>query len=449
MSNTEHSKLTNPMSPIDKLRVAIDATQIVSGGSGGVAQAILGLVHALGQLQDGSQEYVIVVDSQHQIDWLRPLSGSNQRFVLKPQIAKRRGNRFTKGLLRSLRPAARYVRHHLDGRARRWPEVPVSDGFYESLDCDVLHFPHQGFVLCALPTIYTPHDLQHLHYPQFFTASAIAARETLYRGGCQLAHTVVVASQWIKDDVIRQYGISPQKVQIIPWGTPTQAFHEPSQEQLLAVKSRYQLKQPFAIFPAVTWPHKNHLRLFEALAYLRDTHGLIVRLVATGSRYEPFWPQIEAGLDALALRSQVTFLGFVPDEDLRALYRLSQFLVMPTLFESDSFPIYEAWLEGVPVACSNVCSLPDQVMDAASLFDPHDVESMADSIARLATDAALREDLCRRGYRRLKDFSWECTAKSYRAAFRRAANRRLSQEERWQLGWDWMREPQRQREGQP
>jgi glycosyltransferase involved in cell wall biosynthesis len=437
------------MRPIEKLRVAIDATQIVSGGSGGVAQAILGLVHALGQLNDGSEEYVIVVDSQQQMDWLRPLSASNQQFVIRPPSPNRRGNNFTQRLRRSLRPAARYIRHHLDGRPRRWPEIPVSDGFYESLGCEVLHFPHQGFILCALPTIYTPHDLQHLHYPQFFTASAIAGRETIYRGGCQLAQTVVVASQWIKDDVVRQYGVSPEKVQIIPWGAPTQAFSEPAPEHLLAVKSRYQLEQPFAIFPAVTWPHKNHLRLFEALAAVRAQHGLIVRLVCTGSRYEPFWPQIEARLDALALRSQVKFLGFVPDEDLRAIYRLSQFLVMPTLFESDSFPIYEAWLEGVPVVCSNVCSLPDQVMDAATLFDPNDVESMADAIARLAINAALRMDLSRRGYRRLKDFDWECTAKSYRAVFRRAVNRRLSQEERRLLAWDWMREPQRQGDGQP
>ena len=65
-------------------------------------------------------------------------------------------------------PAARYIQHLLS-IPREWPEVPVSDGFFESLGCEVVHFPTQGYVLCALPTIYNPHDLQHLHYPQFFT----------------------------------------------------------------------------------------------------------------------------------------------------------------------------------------------------------------------------------------------------------------------------------------
>jgi glycosyltransferase involved in cell wall biosynthesis len=96
---------------------------------------------------------------------------------------------------------------------------------------------------------------------------------------------VVVASRWIKDDIVRKYGIAPPKVQIIPWGAPSQAYAEPSAEDLQAVRTKYQLEQPFAIYPAVTWPHKNHLRLFEALAYLRDQRGLIIRLVATGSRY--------------------------------------------------------------------------------------------------------------------------------------------------------------------
>jgi glycosyltransferase involved in cell wall biosynthesis len=140
------------------------------------------------------------------------------------------------------------------------------------------------------------------------------------------------------------------------------------------------------------------------------------------------------------------FMGFGTEVDLRALYRLSQDLLMPTLFESDSFPIYEAWLEGTPVACSAVCSLPEQVMEAAVLFDPYSVESIANAIASLATNAAVREELQKRGRRRLKDFDWERTAKAYRAVSRRAAKRELHEEDRALLSWDWMQEPRRAQE---
>ena len=164
------------------------------------------------------------------------------------------------------------------------------------------------------------------------------------------------------------------------------------------LKLKYDLKQPFALYPAMTWPHKNHLGLLEALALLRDRDQLRVRLVCTGTIFEPFRPQIERRLDRLNLRSQVSFLGFVPEEDLRAVYRLCQFMVMPTLFESDSFPIYEAWSEGVPVTCSDVTSLPDQVRDAALLFDPHQVASISNAVRAMTGDEALRNRLRERGF---------------------------------------------------
>ena len=151
----------------------------------------------------------------------------------------------------------------------------------------------------------------------------------------------------------------------------------------------------------------------------------------------------------LNLSSQVKFLGFVPEEDLRALYRLAQFLVMPTLYEADSCPIHEAWSEGLPVASSNATALPDQVQDAGLLFDPKDILDIVDALERMATDQKLRDELRERGFRRVKDFDWERTAKAYRALYRRAADRPLTEEDQVLLQWDWLRTPQRTVEATP
>ena len=440
----------------DSLRVAIDA-QCRPATGGGVAQAIIGLIESIGRL-DGPETYVVIVESQEELKWLRRFGGPNQRFVIKPQretrgysyIALRSlyrvfGAHYAVRRLRPIKSVARYAIKLLSRGAANMA-TPVSDGFYESLGCHVVHFPHQNFVICSQPSVYNPHDLQHLHYPEFFTREAIARRESVYRTGCQRAHTVVAASQWIKDDIITQYEISPEKIQVIPWGTPTEAYEEPPEEYLHHVKKKYSLRQPFAFYPAVTWPHKNHLRLIEALAHLRDKFGLKVHLVCTSSIDEQFWPHIKKRIDQLNIQDQVRFLDYVPEVDLRAIYRLSQFLVMPSLFESDSFPVYEAWLEGVPVACSNVTSLPDQVADAALLFDPFNLESIANAVAKLATDAVLRERLRERGYQRVKDFNWKRTAKAYRAIYRRAAGFPLTEEDQAILSWDWMRYPKRKLE---
>lgn len=425
------------MSTAHNFKIAIDA-RVMPGLTGGVAQAIMSLVHGLGQLKDGDESYIIIVASQAQWNWLQPYLGPNQQLVMKPTASSSRKRSLLK---QALLPAVWYLRGVLSACSRHWPEVPISDGFHESLGCDVLHLPTQSFILCSIPTIYNPHDLQHLHYPQFWTSSMIAWRETIYPAGCHFSQTVVVGSQWVKDDVIRHYRINPDKVQVIPEAPPTQLYPEPTREYLAEVKSKYQLEEPFALYPAVTWAHKNHLRLLEALAYLRDTRGMSIRLVCTGSPYEPFWPTIQRRMDELRLGQWVRFLGFVPDQDLRAIYRLAQFLVLPSLFEASSLPMFEAWLEGVPVACSNSTALPDQAQDAALLFDPTNVEAIANAVAKLATEKELHEELRRRGYRRLRGFDGERTAKAYRAVYRRAARRPLSQEDRWLLKWDWMREP--------
>jgi glycosyltransferase involved in cell wall biosynthesis len=252
----------------------------------------------------------------------------------------------------------------------------------------------------------------------------------------------------VKEDVIHQYRIRPDKVQVIPEGPPTQSYPEPSQDLLMKIKNKYQLELPFMLYPAVTWVHKNHIRLIEALAYLRERRpDLCLRLICVGARYEQFWPYIEKRLRDLKMETQVRFLGFVPEEDLRAIYRLAEFMIQPSLFEASSLPIFEAWLEGTPVACSDATALPDQVMDAALLFDPSSIESIANAIVQMTLSKEVQEEFRAKGFRRLGDFDCERTAKAYRAVYRRAAGFPLTEEDQWLLKWDWMLEPQRKKEG--
>jgi glycosyltransferase involved in cell wall biosynthesis len=187
------------------------------------------------------------------------------------------------------------------------------------------------------------------------------------------------------------------------------------------------------------WPHKNHLRLLEALAYLKDKFSLVIHLVCTGARGD-FWPTIESAVNRLELQDQVKFLGIVSREELQALYGLCNFVVVPTLFEAASGPVFEAWNAGAPVACSNVTSLPQQVGKAALVFDPYDVTSIAHAMKTLNSDLKLKADLIARGHLRLRDFSWERTARAFRAVYRRAARRPLTEDEEILLSHDWMSE---------
>lgn len=422
------------------LQIAIAAQIVPNTGAGGAETVLAGLIQALGQL-DGPEIFTVIAHPAAP-DWLQPRIGPNQRIVVAPTTGDaRQPLEWLKRLLGPLRPAFRSAWRAAFGTSEPllFPRIERSDGFLERLACAVVHIPYQSFTISSLPTIYNPHDLQHLHLPQFFEPAAIARRETVYRAACNHAHTVAVGSGWVKRDIHLNYGVPDAKIQVIPWAPPTQVFGSPTPGRLDEIRNRYALPSQFAYYPAMIWEHKNHLRLLEALALLRDRDGLTVNLVCTGAPYPPFWPRVAERLHALDLDSQVRFLGMVPADELRSLYRLARFVVVPTLFEAASAPVFEAWQEDVPVACSTVTSLPEQAGSAALLFDPLSVDAIADAVRRMATDAALRADLVRRGSRRLCDFSWERTARAYRAVYRRAAGLVLGDEDRDLLAWDWAR----------
>jgi glycosyltransferase involved in cell wall biosynthesis len=281
-----------------------------------------------------------------------------------------------------------------------------------------------------VPSIFNPWDLQHLHHPEFFSAPVLANRAAAYPVHCRRASAVVTASRWTRHDVIDRYDIEPGRVYVIPLAaatTPTVTA-----EDIGHVRSMYRLPDMFALYPAQTWPHKNHLRLIEALALIRDRYRLRVPLVCTGAR-NGFWPTIAKRVEELKLRQDALFLGFVPDRDLATLYRLASFVVIPSLFEGWGFPVIEAFQAGAPLTSSDATALREYAGGAALLFDPTSVDSIAEAVVRMATDGELRRALSQQGRDRATMFSWGRAAKTHRALYRRVVGRELSDEDAWLL----------------
>jgi glycosyltransferase involved in cell wall biosynthesis len=413
------------------LLVGVDA-RLISGVSGGVETVVIGLASGLSKLaqdDDRDEEYAFLVHPGHD-DWLRPYvhgrvytvparrSPSGSSYLAR---AKRR----TGSLLPSVRAAWRSVPspHWMAHRT-----LPASDGTFESLGARVVHFPFQSAFLTEIPSIYHPHDLQHLHYPQFFDARTRMRRELHYRTYCLQAEMVAVSSEWARRDLMAAYQLPPSKVWVVPWAPILTEYEHPSKALMGQLRDRYSLPREFILYPAQTWPHKNHLRLLDALNILRQ-RGIRVPLVCTG-RQNDFFREISARSRALELEEQTHWLGFVSPKDLRGLYELASGVVVPTLFEAASGPIWDAFASGVAVACSNVTSLPDQVGDAALLFDPYDPEAIASAIEKLWLNEDLRTTLAERGRKQVARFSWERTAATFRAHYRRIAQRPLTEEDR-------------------
>jgi glycosyltransferase involved in cell wall biosynthesis len=121
---------------------------------------------------------------------------------------------------------------------------------------------------------------------------------------------------------------------------------------------------------------------------------------------------------------ELVFTGYVPDEDLVALYNAADLFVYPSIFEGFGLPALEAMACGTPVITSNTSALPETVGDAALMVDPLDVEALAGIIAAVLRDADLRERLRAQGLERAAGFSWEATARIILNVYRQALQKR-------------------------
>jgi glycosyltransferase involved in cell wall biosynthesis len=405
------------------LRVCIDA-RVDPAHVGGVAGVLLGLASGLTQLSDGNEEYLFLVPTGG-AEWLEPFVGSGDflRTTATDWAAS------TSSFMMRLPGARRVWQTATAHRPARWPPIPKSDGTLEGAAVDLVHFVAQTAFITDVPSIFHPHDLQHVHLPDNFTSFQRRRRELEYGTFCRRAAFVPVTSEWVRGDVIRHFGLPAEKVAVVPWAPPTLAYQVPDSAALAAARDRFELPSRFLFYPAYAWPHKNHLALFRALARLRDEEGLSISLVCTGGESE-YASELLRHRHALGLDGQVWWLGFVGPDDLRTLFELCDGVVVTTLFEAASGPVWEAFVAGAPVACSNVTSLPAQVGDAAIVFDPHDEDAIVAAVRQLWLDNFLRTELGRKGHERVREFTWERTARHFRAHYRRLTGQNLDEADR-------------------
>ena len=413
------------------LRVAINAKLSGDGVAGGIEQAVSGLIYGLGQLVDGDEEYVVVCAPGSRA-WLESLIGPNTRIFERPLPAADRTAMSVASLpaLYPMLPFARFLWRNTTIRYRAWSNqrrqpaarsgatlAPSSEAL-EQIGADVIHFPYQTMERVGVPCIYTPWDFQHEYHSEFFTPEILSWRRSYYPEACRYASAVVAGTPGVRQDICKFAGVPSDKVYLAPWGNPIQlAPLPPTDLALSAIARRLELPGQFALYPAQTFPHKNHVRLLQALARLRDTQGLVVHLVCTGTQNQ-YYHEIQREVLRLSLEEQVRFIGFAEASVLRALYRLATFVVFPSLFEGWGFPPVEALSEGAALACSSIQPLTERVGDAAILFDPTSVESIAGAVGRLATDPKLRADLGWRGIEYGQRHSWDSCARSHRALYR-------------------------------
>lgn len=273
--------------------------------------------------------------------------------------------------------------------------------------------------LRGVPSVLTVHDLIFRRLPghhRRLNRWYLNLTLPLY---CRRAAHIIAVSEQTRRDVVSAYGIPPEKVTVI-YEAADSRFRVQPPETVARARDRHHLPERYLLFVGTIEPRKNLVRLLAAFERLH-AEGLTDALVIVGRRG---WltGDFDAALERSAAKAAVLFPGFVPDEDLPAIYAGAQALAMPSLYEGFGLPVLEAMACGTPVACSNHSSLPEIAGDAALLFDPTEVDDISNVLSRILRDANMRAHLRDAGLRQAGRFSWERTAQETLAVYRRLAD---------------------------
>ncbi len=250
-------------------------------------------------------------------------------------------------------------------------------------------------------------DIQHVHLGTNFTPVERRDRDLQFTESIEHSAFIFTLSDFCRDDIARHYPRAAGRIHTIypaaahAWDHPL-----PAGEGMLALREKHHLPGRFALYNANPWPHKNHDSLLAALRLL-SARIPDIACVLTGADNQG---TLRGKISALGLDASVKSLGYVNETDLKQLMAAAELLVFPSLFEGFGIPVLEAFGLGLPVACSNVCSLPEVGGDAAEYFDPSNPEDIARAIELLWQNPELRAVYQQRGLARYREFSYEKSA---------------------------------------
>lgn len=379
-----------------QLKVAVNATPLLFPLTG-IGQYVFHLMQAM-ELADGEIEPQYF----YGYGWSPALRAPN-----RPRVS---GG--LKEFVRRVVPRAHQLRRAIERRAFAQGTARLKPDLYHEPNFLPLDFDG--------PTVITVHDLSCFRYPETHPPQRVEAMRRLLPSAVDRAACILTDSLFVKQEVCAFFGIPPEKIVAIPLGV-SPIFRPRDEHETKPVLSRWGLHHGRYLLAVGTLePRKNLVQVLRA--YLRLPPGLRLEcpLVVAGMAG---WKagDIAAEISQLAGLGQLRILGYVPEEDLPALYAGSTALVYPSLYEGFGLPPLEAMASGVPVITSGQASLPEVVGDAGLVFHPEDVNGLSEAMLALLEDVEERRRLAEFGLKRARQFSWRKCAEETVAVYQAVA----------------------------
>lgn len=281
---------------------------------------------------------------------------------------------------------------------------------------NLMHFPHFNVpILYFKPYVVTIHDLILRHFatrrastlePLIYRFKNIAYKIVIWLA-IKRAKKIITVSEYVKNDVIRCFGVKLKKVAVTYEGAPEKNFLFPGLKYKL---KEFGIAGHYLLYVGNAYPHKNLERLIKAFEILVGNFKKELQLVLVGEE-DYFYQRLEEeARDSILINPEIIdrliFTDFVSDEDLWLLYQNAALYVFPSLCEGFGLPPLEAMSWGVPVVSSGATCLPEVLGGAAIYFDAQNPQDMAEKINQVLTDESLSRTLVREGFEQIKKYSW-------------------------------------------
>ena len=266
-----------------------------------------------------------------------------------------------------------------------------------------------------MPLVFNPKvvvtipDLSCFIYPQYHTEANCQFVTRNVHQAARQASFIIAISESTKREIVRFLHVPEEKIRVV-YLAAGDIFHQKCPSDSVAmIKNKYKINKRYFLSVGSIEPRKNlgrALIAFKALIEMKKADYQFVITGGKGWKNEAFYNLIRK----LDIDEHLVFTGYVPEEDLPALYQGADVFVYPSLYEGFGLPVLEAMASEVPVITSNTSSLPEVAGDAAILVNPTEVFEIYEAMEALATKPQLREELKVKGKERSTKFSWEKTA---------------------------------------
>lgn len=284
---------------------------------------------------------------------------------------------------------------------------------------DIVHSPHPLLIPTYGKCIITVHDLFFFKSPDSTVREMRSDFPEKVADSIEKADGIICPSQFTKSEIIRLFGCKKDKIKVIPHGVDENFKKEPKDWEIERVKSKYSLPEKFILFVGNIEPRKNLETLIEAFRIFKEEFK-DYKLLIVGEGVLGF-DKIKSKIEKMKLQEDVIFTGYVGNEELPIIYRLSSIFVFPSIEEGFGLPLLEAMACSVPVVASGISSIPEVAEDCAIYFSPQFPEEIAEKLRLVLQNETLRTELIRKGRKRVEDFSWlkcaERTLEFYREIY--------------------------------